>query len=138
LPWTPDGVVQRTGRVQRIGAGTAPVSVVFPIMSGTVEERVASMVVARAVTSLRALDSARGVEARNSELGRALGELAGSVTVDEVGGGHARMLAITRELLGCTTARTAVRAVARPGTGSSRRGGGRGHWRGGSGGHRGG
>jgi SNF2 family DNA or RNA helicase len=100
LPWTPDGVVQRTGRVQRIGAGTAPVSVVFPIMSGTVEERVASMVVARAVTSLRALDSARGVEARNSELGRALGELAGSVTVDEVGGGHARMLAITRELLG--------------------------------------
>ena len=100
LPWTPDGVVQRTGRVQRIGAGSAPVSVVFPIMSGTVEERVASMVVARAVTSLRALDTARGVDARDSELGRALGELAGSVNVDEVGGGHARMLAITQQLLG--------------------------------------
>ena len=99
LPWTPDGVVQRTGRVQRIGSDVDFVDVVFPIMTGTIEERVASMVVARAVTSLRALDTSRGIAAADTELGRVLGDLAINVDATAVEGRQAAMLAITRELL---------------------------------------
>lgn len=98
LRWTPDGIVQRTGRVQRIGSTVDVVDVVFPLMTGTIEERVAALVVARAMTSLRALDTSRGIAAADTELGRALGSLVDSVDASEVDGSQAGMLAMTREL----------------------------------------
>lgn len=99
LPWTPEGVIQRTGRVERIGAEANTIEVVFPIMAGTIEERVAALVVARAVTAMQALDTSRGVNANDTEMGRALGGLVGEVQASELKGRDARMLDITRAVL---------------------------------------
>lgn len=99
LPWTPKGIIQRTGRAKRIGATSAHVTVVFPIMVGTIEERVASLVVARAVTAMQALDGSRGVDAANSEMGLALGGLVAAVSTDDLGKKDAAMLQMTRDLL---------------------------------------
>ena len=75
LPWTPKGVIQRTGRAMRIKSQNSKVTVVFPLMEGTIEERVAAMVVTRAVEAMRALDVSRGVDASKTEMGQALGGL---------------------------------------------------------------
>lgn len=99
LPWTPQGIIQRSGRVERIGATADKIKIVFPIMAGTIEERVASVVVARAATMMRALDTARGVDARMSDVGRALGSLASTAKDGEVTKKEAALLQITRELL---------------------------------------
>lgn len=99
LPWTPQGIIQRSGRVERIGATADKIKIVFPVMAGTIEERVSSVVVARAATMMRALDSARGVDARSSDVGRALGSLASVAKDDQVTKGEAALLQITRELL---------------------------------------
>lgn len=99
LPWTPKGIIQRSGRVERIGATADKIKIVFPVMAGTIEERVASVVVARAATAMRALDSARGVDARASDVGRALGSLAAAAKDSEVSPKEAALLQITRELL---------------------------------------
>lgn len=99
LPWTPEGIIQRTGRVERIGATADKVQIVFPVMAGTIEERVASVVVARAGVMMRALDTSRGVDARHSDVGRALGTLASAANVEEVSTKEAALLRITRELL---------------------------------------
>lgn len=99
LPWTPQGIIQRMGRVERIGATADLIKVVFPVMAGTIEERVASVVVARAATMMRALDVARGVDARQTDTGRALGTLAATAKDEEVSHKEAALLQITRELL---------------------------------------
>lgn len=99
LPWTPEGIIQRTGRVERIGATASDIKIVFPILAGTIEERVASIVVARAATMMRALDSSRGIDARTTDVGRALGTLASVAKDDEVSTKEAALLQITRELL---------------------------------------
>lgn len=99
LPWTPDGIVQRTGRVERIGATAETVKVVFPIMVGTIEERVAGLVVARAVTSMQALDIHRGVDASRTDMGRALSGLVGEIDTRTLNTKESQLLAITRELL---------------------------------------
>lgn len=100
LPWTPEDIIQRSGRVERIGATSKRVEVLFPIMRGTIEERVSSVVVARAAKMLRALDVARGVDASKSDVGRAIGSLATTARDDEVKPGEAALLTITREILG--------------------------------------
>lgn len=99
LPWTPEGVIQRMGRVERIGATADTIQTVFWVMRGTIEERVLSVVVARAGQMMRALDSSRGVDVRDSDVGRALGSLATVARADEVNSKDAALLRITRELL---------------------------------------
>lgn len=100
LPWTADGVVQRTGRVERIGATSDTVKVVFPVMEGTIEDRVAGLVVARAMTSMQALDASRGVDLTKTEMGRSLSGLALSVDGSALKQGReSNLLALTRELL---------------------------------------
>ena len=99
MPWVPSSVLQRTGRVERRGSTSARVKIVFPIMSGTIEERVAAMVVARAVLSMLALDTHRGVKAQETLLGRALGGLVTDVDAKQLTGKEHSMLDMTRELL---------------------------------------
>lgn len=101
LPWTPDGVVQRTGRVERIGASSSQVKLAFAVMTTTIEDRIAALVVARSLTAMRALDASRGKGAGATEMGRALVGLADGVDVSASGlkGKEAQMLELTRELL---------------------------------------
>lgn len=99
LPWIPSSVVQRTGRVERRGSTAARVRVVFPIMADTIEERVAALVVARAVLAMLALDAPRGVDASKTDLGRALGGLALEVDATQLSNKESNMLTMTRELL---------------------------------------
>jgi hypothetical protein len=98
LPWTASGVVQRTGRVERIG-GADNVHVVFPVASGTIEDRVAGLVCARAMASLQALDAPRGIRMQDTDFGRALGSLAAGVDVTAVAGSDRALLEMTRAVL---------------------------------------
>lgn len=101
LPWTPKGVIQRTGRARRLKSENKSITVVFPIMEDTIEERVAAKVVTRAIESMRALDTARGVDASVTEMGLALGGLAQSMTNTREGRRHGSdIMEITRELVG--------------------------------------
>lgn len=99
LPWTPQSIIQRMGRAERMGSTNSLLKVVFPVMADTIEERVSSVVVARAATMMRALDTSRGVDARGTDTGRALGLLASAARDDEVSTKEAALLQITRELL---------------------------------------
>ena len=101
LPWTPDGVVQRTGRVERIGSASSKVKIVFSVMGSTIEDRIAALVVARSLTSMQALDASRGKRADATEMGRALIGLAGTVdpAVSGLKGRDAQLLEMTRSLL---------------------------------------
>lgn len=101
LPWTPKGVIQRTGRARRLKSENQQITVVFPLMADTIEERVAAMVVSRAVEAMRALDTSRGVDASKTEMGLALGGLADSVSDTREGRSHGNMLMeVTRQLVG--------------------------------------
>lgn len=75
LPWVPSQVVQRVGRASRFGSTAEQLSVLIPIMAGTIEQRVAALLVPRAVEALRALDTHRGVDASQTEVGLSLGGL---------------------------------------------------------------
>lgn len=75
LPWVPSQVVQRVGRASRFGSTSDKLQVIIPITNGTIEERVASILVPRAVEALRALDSHRGVDGSETEVGLAIGGL---------------------------------------------------------------
>lgn len=99
LPWNPSAVVQRQARANRIGATGEKLSVLIPIMTGTIEERVASIVVSRATLALTALDTSRGVDARTTELGQALVGLIDAASAAELGK-DATMLDLAREILG--------------------------------------
>ncbi len=85
LPWLPTRVTQRTGRIARIGSPHDEVKVVFPLMAGTIEERVAAIVVARAVESMRALDASRGVSIEDTDFGRSLSGLVENVDASWLG-----------------------------------------------------
>jgi superfamily II DNA or RNA helicase len=99
LPWTASGLVQRTGRVERIGAKADTIEVVFPIASGTIEDRVAGLVCARAMASLQALDVPRGIDVARTDVGRALGDLACHIDLSALRGSEQALLEMTRVLL---------------------------------------
>jgi hypothetical protein len=101
LPWTPKGIIQRTGRARRLKSVNKHVTVVFPLMEGTVEEKVAATVVARAIDSMRALDTSRGVDSSVTEMGLALGGLAEAVSDTRAGRKEgAELMEITKSLVG--------------------------------------
>lgn len=83
LPWVPSQVVQRVGRASRFGSTSDKLQVLIPIVRGTIEERVASVLVPRAVEALRALDSHRGVEGSETEVGQAIGGLEEAAKPDD-------------------------------------------------------
>lgn len=96
LPWTPRKIVQRTGRAARIGSTNNEVEVIFMLAEGTIEERVAAVVVARAVTMMQALDAHRGVKLSDTEMGKMLGGLVDEVDELELGDGENALLDLTR------------------------------------------
>jgi superfamily II DNA or RNA helicase len=73
LPWVPSELVQRVGRAARIGSTAQHLSVLCPVMAGTIEERVAEVLLPRALAALAVLDLHRGVDIDQTELGLALG-----------------------------------------------------------------
>jgi len=83
LPWLPSQVVQRVGRAARFGSTAERLQVLMPIMAGTIEERVAAVLVPRAVTALAALDVHRGVKGSETEMGLALAGLSEAVSDEE-------------------------------------------------------
>jgi len=99
LPWTPKAVIQRTGRAMRIGSENQHVEVMFPLMEGTIEERVAGLVVSRAVEAMRALDASRGVDTSRTEMGLALGGL--TVALEDIEGQNegSALMQMTRALV---------------------------------------
>lgn len=83
LPWVPTQVIQRVGRAARFGSTADRLKVITPVMRGTIEERVASVLVPRAVEALIALDRHRGVKGSDTDIGQAIGGLNDAVS-DEV------------------------------------------------------
>lgn len=83
LPWMPSQVVQRVGRASRFGAGNKHLSVLIPVMAGTIEERVAAVLVPRAVIALQALDTHRGVKGSQTEIGLAIAGIEDTVSAEE-------------------------------------------------------
>lgn len=99
LPWTPDDVAQRTARVERIGAAAETVQVLYPIMQGTIEERVISLLTTRAAEAVRALDASRGADASGTDMGRIFGALADHVDTAELSTRDASLLEVTRAMV---------------------------------------
>lgn len=75
LPWIPTDIVQRLGRASRFGSTAKTLEVISLILKGTIEERVVSVILPRAVVAMKALDTRRGVNAANTEMGVAIGGL---------------------------------------------------------------
>jgi hypothetical protein len=97
MPWTPDVLLQRVGRADRLGAGARELSEWLPIVSDTIEERVAAVVMARGGL-LVALDAARG-RIDHSDTATMMRALA--LEVDEAeAGGYAGMLGVAKAVLG--------------------------------------
>lgn len=82
LPWVPSQVIQRVGRASRFGSQNGQLSVVVPIIKGTIEEKVASILVPRAVEAMRALDGNRSSDASETEIGIAISGLDEAVPTD--------------------------------------------------------
>jgi len=82
LPWTATELVQRLGRASRIGAAHRTLQVVIPVMADTIEEKAARMIVARAATSLAALDLPRGVRPERTDTAVAVAGMAQAVSDD--------------------------------------------------------
>ena len=83
LPWMPSQVVQRVARASRFGAGHKHLSILVPVMTGTIEERVAAVLVPRAVIALAALDTHRGVKGSQTDVGLAIGGIEDAVSAEE-------------------------------------------------------
>lgn len=102
LPWTASPVIQRVGRAGRIGSRTdRPIRNVIATMRGTIEERVAALLVPRAAVSLAALDTARGVDAASTEMGLALSGVEATISEEEkTAAGNQGLFELAREVLG--------------------------------------
>jgi len=100
LPWLPSQVVQRVGRARRHGSTASHLRVLIPIMVGTIEERVAALLVPRAIKALVALDTHRGVDGSKTSTGTAVGKLA-DVVPDQVKEAENKgLFALAAEVLG--------------------------------------
>lgn len=98
LPWLPSKVVQRVGRATRIGSTADHLQILIPIMAGTIEERVAAVLVPRAVEALAVLDTHRGIKGSETELGLALNGIAEAVSESEREGKES-VFALAAEIL---------------------------------------
>lgn len=102
LPWTASPVIQRVGRAGRIGSRTdRPIRNVIATMRGTIEERVAALLIPRAAVSLAALDTSRGVDASATEMGLALSGVEATISEEEKqAAGNRGLFDLAREVLG--------------------------------------
>lgn len=75
LPWTIEQVIQRTGRIIRFGSVHENVDVVFYVLEGTIEERIALHLAENGRAASLVLDVARGASKEGSGTAHALGGL---------------------------------------------------------------
>lgn len=75
LPWTLEKIIQRTGRGVRIGSKNAHIDIVFMIMAGTIEERMANHLVEQGMSASLVMDYSRGVALKNTETAMAMSGL---------------------------------------------------------------
>lgn len=66
LPWTPERIIQRTGRLVRIGSENEMVETIFLIMEGAIEQRMAEHLVGLSMVSTLVLDHSRGADMNNN------------------------------------------------------------------------
>jgi superfamily II DNA or RNA helicase len=111
LPWSADQIAQRHGRIERMGATAAEIKIVFMISEDTIEERIASIVAARSVTAMQALDTARGIKVKDTDVARTMSGLIRSADLNLVSGKEAALLEITRALLSPIPARKTRKAL---------------------------
>ncbi|WP_217924476.1 DEAD/DEAH box helicase [Miltoncostaea oceani] len=98
LPWVPRQLIQRIGRAARFGSSADRLQVIIPILAGTIEERVAAVLIPRAMTALAVLDVHRGIDARETEIGLAISGLTEAIS-DEEKEGQESMFALTAAIL---------------------------------------
>lgn len=99
LAWSPTSIIQRTGRIKRIGSTAKSIQVVFLVMKGTIEERVLAVVVARAIAMMKTMNSTTGLATDATGFGRTFSSLIGVADERELRGRHADLLHVTQELL---------------------------------------
>jgi superfamily II DNA or RNA helicase len=79
LPWTLEAIIQRTGRSIRYGSENPEVDVVFMIMEGTVEQRVAEKLVKIGVSASLVMDYSRTKTLEGTETANAMSGLMSAV-----------------------------------------------------------
>jgi hypothetical protein len=99
LAWSPDSIIQRRGRIKRIGSTAENIQMIFPIMKGTIEDRVVAVVAARAIEMIRTLDSMRDEGAAPSLSGKNFHGLIKAANTAELGDKAARLVETAREIL---------------------------------------
>lgn len=75
LPWTIEQVIQRTGRIVRFGSAHSSVDIVFYVLQGTIEERIAKHLIENGEAATMVLDVARGSTGSGGGVMQALGGL---------------------------------------------------------------
>jgi superfamily II DNA/RNA helicase len=75
IPWTLERIIQRTGRGIRIGSTNDTVDIIFLVMGGTVEERIAQHLTELGIASTMVLDNSRGVDLSKTDTVSAMGGL---------------------------------------------------------------
>ncbi len=75
LPWTLERIIQRTGRGIRIGSTNDIVEIIYLIMEGTIEQRMAENLVGLGMSASLILDHSRGVELKKTETAIAMSGL---------------------------------------------------------------
>lgn len=75
LPWVPSWIVQRIGRARRIGSTADQLMILTVVMAGTIEERIAAVLLPRAATMFAALDAPRGTRVEDTEVSLAVAGL---------------------------------------------------------------
>jgi hypothetical protein len=99
LAWSPDSIIQRRGRIKRIGSTAENIQMIFPIMTGTIEDRVVAVVAARAIEMIRTLDSMRDEGSAPSLSGKNFQGLIKAANTAELGDKAARLVETAREIL---------------------------------------
>jgi superfamily II DNA or RNA helicase len=99
LPWTPLGLIQRNGRVERIGSSVKDVETIYVSLRGTIEEKIVSLVVSRAMEQAQILDTSRGTAPSESEFGRLAMSLGVSASTMELDTRQTHLLELTRAII---------------------------------------
>lgn len=103
LPWVPRWLIQRIGRARRMNSKVDMIEVVVPVMIGTVEVRVAAVLIPRAMRALLALDADRGIDISQTMLGKAAASLT-EVVPEEDQGDEQSLFKMAEEMVGVNVA----------------------------------
>lgn len=95
-PWALERLIQRTGRAMRIGSKNKKVDILYLILEGTIDQRVAETVVKVGSLASMVLDNSRGVDVAKTETGNTI---SGLVKAVGKGGSSTKSILAMGELL---------------------------------------